>query len=255
MMDDFVGRVYFGDNLPLLNGLPDESVQLIYIDPPFNTGRAQVRTQIQTERSAEGDRVGFKGQRYRSVVLGQQKFEDTFSDYLGFLAPRLEQSYRLLAPNGSLYFHIDYREVHYCKLLLDEIFGRECFINEIIWAYDYGGRPRTRWPAKHDNILFYVKDPKNYTLILMRSIGSPIWRPAWWEKKKQKKANSRRIPGGIPSSAQPGKKKPGTQPKNPLESFAESCRHLQMLGIWSWISLPGAGQPGLPPLNLTAVSS
>jgi len=156
-------RVYFGDNLPVLQSLPDSSVDLIYIDPPFNTGKTQARTQIRAERSENGDRTGFGGRRYETVKIGSKGYADIFDDYLSFLEPRLDEAYRLLKPSGSLYFHIDYREVHYCKLLLDAIFGRECFLNEIIWAYDYGGRPKDRWPAKHDNILLYVKDPANYT--------------------------------------------------------------------------------------------
>ena len=156
-------RVYFGDNLPILQSMPSESVDLIYIDPPFNTGKTQARTQIRTERSAASDRVGFQGQRYQTVKLGSRGYLDIFDDFLSFLAPRLDEAYRILKPAGSLYFHIDYREVHYCKILLDEIFGRASFINEIIWAYDYGGKPKTKWPAKHDNILFYVKDPEHYT--------------------------------------------------------------------------------------------
>lgn len=156
-------RIYFGDNLPILKSLPDASVDLIYIDPPFNTGKTQARTQIRTERNADGDRTGFGGRRYETVKLGSRGYTDIFDDYLAFLEPRLEEAYRLLNPDGSLYFHIDYREVHYCKILLDAIFGRGCFLNEIIWAYDYGGRPKDRWPAKHDNILLYVKDPQHYT--------------------------------------------------------------------------------------------
>ncbi len=156
-------RIYLGDNLPILQSLPSESVDLIYIDPPFNTGKTQVRTQIRTERSELGDRVGFQGQRYQTVKLGSKGYVDVFDDFLAFLAPRLEQAYRLLTLQGSLYFHIDYREAHYCKVLLDNIFGRESFLNEIIWAYDYGGKTKRKWPAKHDNILFYVKDPNNYT--------------------------------------------------------------------------------------------
>jgi len=156
-------RIYFADNLPILQSLPDASVDLIYIDPPFNTGKTQARTQIRTERSADGDRTGFGGRRYETVKLGSKGYADIFDDYLAFLEPRLEEAYRLLKPTASLYFHIDYREVHYCKILLDTIFGRECFLNEIIWAYDYGGRPKDRWPAKHDNILLYAKDPERYT--------------------------------------------------------------------------------------------
>jgi site-specific DNA-methyltransferase (adenine-specific) len=156
-------RIYFGDNLPILERLEAGSVDLIYIDPPFNTGKRQKRTQIKTNRSNVGDRTGFSGQRYETIKLGTRAYVDIFDDYLEFLAPRLKQAYRVLSRNGSLYFHIDYREVHYCKILLDEIFGRDCFLNEIIWAYDYGGRTKKRWPPKHDNILVYVKDPENYT--------------------------------------------------------------------------------------------
>ncbi|MEO8287891.1 MAG: site-specific DNA-methyltransferase [Chloroflexota bacterium] len=157
--------VYFGDNLPVLQSLPDACVDLIYIDPPFNTGREQSRTAIQTIRSenGEGDRTGFAGKRYSTVKLGTKGYGDSFDDYLAFLEPRLREARRVLAQHGTLYFHIDYREVHYCKVLLDTIFGRESFLNEVIWAYDYGGRTRRKWPAKHDNILVYVKDPSNYT--------------------------------------------------------------------------------------------
>lgn len=156
-------KIYFSDNLPILQSLPDESINLIYIDPPFNTGKRQSRQQIRVEQDEEGDRVGFGGNRYTTTVVGQRAYQDAFDDYLGFLAPRLAQAYRVLKPDGALYFHIDYREVHYCKLLLDDVFGRESFLNEIIWAYDFGGRSKTRWPAKHDNILYYVKDPNHYT--------------------------------------------------------------------------------------------
>lgn len=159
----YMNHIYFSDNLPILQGLPSGSVDLIYIDPPFNTGKVQSRTQLRTVRSQEGDRTGFQGVRYQSTPISTRAFADWHDDYMAFLEPRLIEAYRLLSDTGSLYFHIDYREVHYCKILLDTIFGRECFLNEIVWAYDYGGRPRSRWPAKHDNILFYVKDPNNYT--------------------------------------------------------------------------------------------
>jgi len=155
--------IYFADNLKVLGSLDDESVDLIYIDPPFNTGKQQARKQISVEQDENGDRVGFGGNRYQTRVIGKQAYRDDFDDYLGFLEPRLKMAYRVLKSRGSMYFHIDYREVHYCKVLLDEIFGRDSFINEIIWAYDFGGRSKTRWPAKHDNILFYAKNPKQYT--------------------------------------------------------------------------------------------
>jgi site-specific DNA-methyltransferase (adenine-specific) len=155
-------KIYFGDNLPILQDFPSESVDLVYIDPPFNTGKVQGRTQIKTVRSENGDRVGFQGERYETIKIGTKAYSDLFDNFLGFLEPRLKEAYRILTPNGSLYFHIDYREVHYCKILLDTIFGRECFLNEIIWAYDYGARSKRKWPAKHDNILWYVKNPDDY---------------------------------------------------------------------------------------------
>ncbi len=159
---DFEARVILDDNLKVLRSLPSDSVNLVYVDPPFNTGKQQNRKHLQTLQDDQGDRTGFQGRRYRTTILGNRSFEDQFEDYLAFLEPRLEETHRVLTPNGSIYFHIDYREVHYCKVLLDTIFGRENFINEIIWAYDYGGRPRNRWPAKHDNILFYVKNRADY---------------------------------------------------------------------------------------------
>jgi site-specific DNA-methyltransferase (adenine-specific) len=152
-----------GDNLDVLRTLPDGQFQLIYVDPPFNTGKAQARTRIRTTRDESGDRIGFQGHRYKTEFVSASKYDDTFDDYLAFLRPRLREAHRVLDDHGSLFFHIDYRESHYCKVMLDEIFGRESFINEIIWAYDYGGRPKTRWPAKHDNILWYAKDPDRYT--------------------------------------------------------------------------------------------
>ncbi len=156
-------RIYFGDNLPILQSLPSKTVDLIYIDPPFNTGKAQSRTQIKTVADENGDRVGFQGRSYRTIAVGQKAYQDQFDDYLGFLEPRLQEAYRILKPHGSLYFHIDYREVHYCKILLDQIFSRDSFLNEIIWAYDYGARTKKKWPPKHDNILWYAKDPQQYT--------------------------------------------------------------------------------------------
>ncbi len=155
--------IYLGDNLPILKTLPEGSVDLIYIDPPFNTGKVQKRTTLRTVRAENGDRKGFQGNQYQTVELGTKAFQDSFDFYIeGLLKPRMQEAYRLLKSDGSLYFHIDYREVHYCKILLDQIFGRDHFLNEIIWAYDYGGRAKNKWPAKHDNILLYVKDPQNY---------------------------------------------------------------------------------------------
>jgi len=157
-----VDQILLGENLELLVAFADESFRLIYIGPPVNTGRLQARRMLAAVQDEAGERTGFKGRRYRTELLGEASFGDRFDDYLAFLSPRLEEAHRLLDREGTLYFHIDYREAHRCKLLLDEIFGRECFLNEIIWAYDYGARAKRRWPAKHDTILVYVKDPVAY---------------------------------------------------------------------------------------------
>ncbi len=155
-------EIILGDSLEVLPRLEDGSFQMIYIDPPFNTGKAQTRRTIQTVPDEGGDRVGFQGRRFKTRLLAESSYGDVFEDYLAFLEPRLVHARRLLADSGTLYFHIDYREAHYCKLLLDEIFGRESFLNEIIWAYDYGARSKRRWPCKHDTILVYVKSPDGY---------------------------------------------------------------------------------------------
>jgi site-specific DNA-methyltransferase (adenine-specific) len=151
--------VVLGDCTDVLPTLPDAAFQLIYIDPPFNTGKAQQRRTITTVQDANGDRTGFGGRRYATVETGRHMYLDVHDDYLGMLEPLLHQARRLLTGSGTLYLHIDYREAHYVKILLDQIFGREAFLNEIIWAYDFGGRARDRWPAKHDTILVYVKTP------------------------------------------------------------------------------------------------
>jgi site-specific DNA-methyltransferase (adenine-specific) len=174
-------RIIEGDNLEILEAMAPDSVQLIYVDPPFNTGKRQFRQQMKTVRDATGDRIGFGGHRYRTDVVATHSsangYHDHFDDFLGFLRPRLTQAHRVLSPTGSLFFHIDYREVHYCKILLDEIFGRPSFQNEIIWAYDYGARSTKRWPAKHDNILWYTKDPTLYTFNLDATDRIPYMAP------------------------------------------------------------------------------
>src|SRR5882762_4623667 len=176
-----MNRIVLGDNLRVLQGMKTGSIELIYVDPPFNTGKRQSRTQMKTIRDEAGDRVGFGGRRYRTEVLAHQAggsgYGDSFEDFLGFLRPRLEEAHRVLTATGSLFFHIDYREVHYCKVMLDEVFGRACFQNEIIWAYDYGARATKRWPAKHDNILWYTKDAEKYTFNLNESDRIPYMAP------------------------------------------------------------------------------
>jgi len=183
-----VNQILHAENLTALRALPDGSIPLIYIDPPFNTGTTQQRPRLKTIRDDAGDRTGFGGKRYRTIKLDEasptHSYTDTFDDYLGFLRPRLLEAHRILAPTGSFFFHVDPREVHYCKVLLDEIFttptasGRACFQNEIIWAYDYGARSTKRWPAKHDNILWYTKHPTDYTFNLSASDRIPYMAPS-----------------------------------------------------------------------------
>ncbi len=178
------GRIILADNLPVLRGMEGGSVQLVYVDPPFNTGRAQARTRIRVDRDEDGDRTGFQGARYRTTILGRSSYDDRHPDYPAFLEPRLREAHRVLAPTGSLFFHIDYREAHYCKILLDEIFGRASFMNEIIWAYDYGARSKRKWPAKHDTIFWYAKDPADYTFNYDEMDRIPYMAPGLVGKEK-----------------------------------------------------------------------
>jgi len=154
--------VVLGDNLAVTALLPDESIRLIYLDPPFNTGRTQRRQSITTTRSADGTRQGFQGASYDTVKGTLFHYDDRFEDYWAFLEPRLLEAWRLLDDRGTLYLHLDYREAHYAKVALDALFGRDSFLNELIWAYDYGAKSTRRWPAKHDTILVYVKNPDSY---------------------------------------------------------------------------------------------
>jgi len=180
-----LGRIIYGDNLEVLQSLESESVDLIYIDPPFNTGKRQTRTRIRTIRDdRNGDRTGFQGRRYRTIKLSTSGYDDRFDDYLGFLEPRLFEAHRVLRPDGSFFLHVDYREVHYCKVMLDGIFGRASFLNEIIWAYDYGARSKSRWSAKHDNILWYAKNPDEYTFNFDEMDRIPYMAPGLVGKEK-----------------------------------------------------------------------
>ena len=171
-------QVVLGDNLSVLRCLPDASFSMIYVDPPFNTGRTQSRQSLKTVRSETGRRIGFKGQGYETIKGRLSSYDDAFEDYWEFLEPRLVHARRLLKEDGTLYLHLDYREVHYAKVMLDALFGRECFLNEIIWAYDYGARSKSRWPAKHDNILVYVKDPSRYYFNSVEVDRDPYMAPS-----------------------------------------------------------------------------
>ena len=208
-------QVINAENLGALKSLPDKSFQLIYIDPPFNTGRKQVRTNRSSTESKTGN-LGFQGKRYEQVVNTVLSYDDEFADYWAFLEPRLIQAHRLLKQTGTLYLHLDYREAHYAKVLLDALFGRECFLNEIIWAYDYGGKSKSRWPAKHDTILVYVKDPDNYYFNSEEVDREPYMAPGLVTKEKAEK-------GKLPTDvwwhtivSPTGKEKTGYPTQKPL---------------------------------------
>jgi site-specific DNA-methyltransferase (adenine-specific) len=186
--------VVLGDCLEVMRRLPGGAFQLAYLDPPFNTGRRQRRRTISVDRDAAGDRSGFGGRRYRTRLLQESSYRDSFDDYLGFLEPRLQEVRRLLADTGTVYFHIDYRESHYCKLLLDELFGRDCFLNELVWIYDYGARPKRRWPQKHDTILVYVKVADGYFFDAEAVEREPYMAPGLVTAEKAAR-------GKLPSSA------------------------------------------------------
>ena len=243
-------RIIHGDNLKVLAGLADESVDLIYIDPPFNTGRKQSRRQMRTYKSSDGDRVGFKGQKYKTELIGEKSFDDMFDDFIGFITPRLEEAYRVLTEEGSLYFHIDYREVHYCKILLDQIFGRDCFLNEIIWAYDFGGRPKNKWPPKHDNILLYVKNPDRYIFNNKEIDRIPYMAPGLVGEEKAKR-------GKLPTDtwwhtivSPTGKEKTGYPTQKPLGILR---RIIQASSLEKRIVLDffaGSGTTGIAALEL-----
>jgi site-specific DNA-methyltransferase (adenine-specific) len=172
-------RILHGDCLALLPTLPSSCARLIYIDPPFNTRKEQARKRISAVQDEGGDRTGFAGRRYRSQLLGSPAYDDDFGEaYLDFLMPRIAAALHTLTPDGSLFVHLDCREVHYVKVALDRLLGRRSFLNEIIWAYDYGGRPRTRWPAKHDTILWYALDPSRAIFNHAASDRIPYLAPA-----------------------------------------------------------------------------
>ena len=242
--------VIHGDNITALRGMPDRSFDLIYVDPPFNTGREQKRTTLRTGRSDDGDRVGFKGQRYTSVRLGTTSYADVFDDYLSFLEPRLREAHRLLTPTGSFFLHLDYREVHYAKVLLDLIFGRECFMNEIIWAYDYGARSRSKWPAKHDNILWYVRDPGAFTFQVEEADRIPYMAPALVGEEKAGRGKTPTDTWWHTIVSPTGKEKTGYPTQKPLGILrriiaASSCPGDLVLDFFA-----GSGTTGAAALEL-----
>lgn len=208
--------VFFDDNLNVLRNIASSSVDLIYVDPPFNTGKVQARKRLKTTRSEDGDRIGYKGQSYRTEVLGEQSYSDVHDDFLEFLRVRIVEAERVLKDDGSFFLHLDYREIHYAKVMCDEIFGRDSFINEIIWSYDYGARSKSKWSAKHDNILWYAKDPSNYTFRYDDIDRIPYMAPGLVGPEKAKKGKTPTDSWWHTIVSPNGKEKTGYPTQKPL---------------------------------------
>jgi site-specific DNA-methyltransferase (adenine-specific) len=185
-------KIILGNNADVLPTLPESFARLIYIDPPFNTGKVQRRDRIRvTATDGEGMRGGFGGRRYEvDAEEGTGSYADAFEDYPSFLLPRITASLRCLTADGSLFVHLDVREVHYIKVALDRLLGRDCFKNEIVWAYDYGGRPRSRWPGKHDTILWYALDPDAYVFNFEEMDRIPYMAPGLVTKEKAERGKT-----------------------------------------------------------------
>lgn len=241
---DGPNTVIESDNLPILERLPDESFQMIYIDPPFNTGRQQTRQSLKTVRSSTGNRVGFQGKSYATIKGTVTSYDDSFSDYWEFLEPRLEQAWRVLKSDGTLYLHLDYREVHYAKVLLDALFGRECFLNEIVWAYDYGARAKNKWPTKHDTILVYVKDPKDYYFNNAEVDREPYMAPGLVTPEK---AALGKLPTDVwwhTIVSPTGKEKTGYPTQKPLGIVRRMVQASSREGDWVMDFFAGSGTLG-----------
>ena len=236
--------ILFGDNLEYLSKLPDGAFRLIYVDPPFNTGKTQRRTRIRAQRSDVGTRIGFGDRRYVVETLESPEYVDRFADYIEFLRLRLEHCGRLLTDDGSLFVHLDYREVHYVKVLLDGIFGRECFMNEIIWAYDYGGRTKRRWPAKHDNILWYVKDPKNYVFNYDQIDRIPYMAPSLVGPEKARRGKTPTDVWWLTIVPTNSKEKTGYPTQKPLKLLERIVRVHSMPGDVVLDFFAGSGTTG-----------
>ena len=238
--------IVHAENATFLPTLPDGSFTLIYVDPPFNTGRTQKRQVLKAVRAAEGegDRIGFQGRSYSTLRGDLHSYDDAFDDYWSFLEPRLREAWRLLADDGTLYVHLDYREVHYAKVMLDSIFGRESFLNEIIWAYDYGARAKSRWPAKHDNILVYVKNPKAYHFDSAEVDREPYMAPGLVTAEKRER-------GKLPTDvwwhtivSPTGKEKTGYPTQKPEGILRRIINASSREGDWVLDFFAGSGTTG-----------
>jgi site-specific DNA-methyltransferase (adenine-specific) len=237
-------RIVYAENLSYMRTLPDGAFRLIYIDPPFNTGKVQQRARMRVVASEQGERIGFGDRRYHVQLYDSPAYQDAYEDYLGFLEPRLREAYRLLTPDGSLFVHLDYREAHYVKVLLDTIFGREGFMNEIIWAYDYGGRSKRRWPAKHDTIFWYAKDPENYVFNYEAIDRIPYMAPSLVGAEKAQRGKTPTDVWWLTIVPTNSKEKTGYPTQKPLKLLERIVRVHSDVGDWVLDFFAGSGTTG-----------
>ena len=209
-------KIYFENNLKILKSMRSNSVNLIYVDPPFNTGKIRSHSIMKNVQNDEGNRIGFQGKKYSTITSDSFSYDDKIESYLDFLRLRIEESKRVLKKNGSFFLHLDYREIHYAKVLCDEIFGRDSFINEIIWSYDYGARSRKKWSAKHENILWYAIDPSNYTFRYDDIDRIPYMAPNLVGEEKAKKGKTPTDSWWHTIVSTNGKEKTGYPTQKPL---------------------------------------
>jgi site-specific DNA-methyltransferase (adenine-specific) len=253
--------VFHADNLAILPQLPDGAFTVVYLDPPFNTGRAQkrqsttsVRQQTATTATSSAPRrgivTGFKGQSYERIKGDLLGYDDVFDDYWAFLEPRLVEAWRLLAEDGTLYLHLDYREAHYAKVLLDALFGRDCFINELIWAYDYGAKSKRHWPTKHDTILMYVKNPSSYYFDSESVDREPYMAPGLVTAEKAAR-------GKLPTDvwwhtivSPTGKEKTGYPTQKPVGLIRRMLQASSREGDWVLDFFAGSGTTGAAAASL-----
>jgi site-specific DNA-methyltransferase (adenine-specific) len=237
-------QIVYAENLSYMRTLPDGAFRLIYIDPPFNTGKAQQRVRMRVVASEQGKRIGFGDRRYHVQLYDSPAYQDAYEDYLGFLEPRLREAHRLLTPDGSLFVHLDYREAHYVKVLLDTIFGRACFMNEIIWAYDYGGRSKRRWPAKHDTIFWYAKDPERYVFNYEAIDRIPYIAPGLVGAEKAQRGKTPTDVWWLTIVPTNSKEKTGYPTQKPLKLLERIVRVHSDVGDWVLDFFAGSGTTG-----------
>jgi len=237
-------RIVYAENLSYMRTLPDGAFRLIYIDPPFNTGKVQQRARMRVVASEQGERIGFGDRRYHVQLYDSPAYQDAYEDYLGFLEPRLREAYRLLTPDGSLFVHLDYREAHYVKVLLDTIFGREGFMNEIIWAYDYGGRSKRRWSAKHDTIFWYTKDPERYVFNYEAIDRIPYMAPDLVGAEKAQRGKTPTDVWWLTIVPTNSKEKTGYPTQKPLKLLERIVRVHSDVGDWVLDFFAGSGTTG-----------